>query len=209
MLFFSARCECFGNAASSQRKEFPKRPSSVLQTFHRNGSIPRICRMADMMIIDATKKSLSNRQACIVIPLLVVSPMMLGKVARTRYMKMALPSTLRTTCDLIQLSLSRPISPSILVHSHGSMITYQPESMTQNEHRSAAKPPTSWDADYKSQPIPYVPSPFTILRRGINDLGYVRVTLVVRINLDTIRRTDRVCHNISCFLRLHLCGDAL
>src|SRR5271154_5471545 len=41
MLFFSARCECFGNAASSQRKEFPKRPSSVFQTFHRNGSIPR------------------------------------------------------------------------------------------------------------------------------------------------------------------------
>jgi hypothetical protein len=52
--------------------------------------------MADMMVIDATKKSLSNRQACIVIPLLVVPPMMLGKVAGTHYMKMALPSTLRT-----------------------------------------------------------------------------------------------------------------
>jgi hypothetical protein len=155
MLFFSARCECFDNAASSQCKEFLKRPSSVLQTFHRKGSIPRICckvrdsdgawRMADMMIIDATKKSLSNRQACIVIPLPVVPPVML---AGTRYMKMALPSTLRTMCDLIQLALSKPTSPSILVHSHGSMITYQPESMTQNEYRSAAKPPTSWDADY-------------------------------------------------------------
>lgn len=89
MLFFSARCECFDNAASSQCKESLKRPSSVLQTFHRKGSIPRICcklrdsdgawRMVDMMIIDATKRSLSNRQACIVIQLRT-----LGKVAGTR-----------------------------------------------------------------------------------------------------------------------------
>jgi len=66
MLFFFDRCECFDDAASSQCKEFLKRPSSVLQAIYRKGSIPRICckvrdldgawRMADMMIIDATKK---------------------------------------------------------------------------------------------------------------------------------------------------------
>src|SRR5271170_3855916 len=109
-------------------------------------------------------------------------------------MKMALLSTLRATCDLILLVLSRPISPSILVHSHGSMITYQPESITQNEHRSSASRRRVGMQITKASLFPYVLSPFTILRRGINNLGYVRATLVIRINLDTILPTDRVWH---------------
>lgn len=104
----------------------------------------------------------------------------------------------------MQLDTISVIEANISKHpySHGSTIRSYvsshiiPSLMTRKEHRSAA---SCGRVRIQTPAYSLYIIILTILRRGINDLGYLRVTLVVRINLATIRLTDRVWHNVSCF----------